>query len=68
MYSKEAYRKVIREGDVGLTQNEWLKTKELGDRYYLYIVSNAPTDPTLDIVRDPTNNIEPAKKVEVVPR
>ncbi|HIP91348.1 MAG TPA: DUF3883 domain-containing protein [Methanothermococcus okinawensis] len=55
----------VGEGDVALTQNEWLKAQELGDKYYLYIVSNATTDPTLYILRNPAKNIEPLKKVEV---
>ncbi|AXI24737.1 helicase [Methanofervidicoccus sp. A16] len=55
----------VGEGDVALTYNEWLKAKELGDRYYLYVVSNAPTDPTLYIIRDPAKKIEPVKKVEI---
>ena len=54
-----------KEGDVALTYNEWLKAKELGDRYYLYIVSNAVADPVLNIIRDPANKVEPVEKVEI---
>ncbi|MBW9223271.1 DUF3883 domain-containing protein [Methanothermococcus sp. SCGC AD-155-E23] len=55
----------VGEGAVALTKNEWLKAQELGDKYYLYVVSNAATNPTLHIIKDPARKLEPVEKVEV---
>jgi len=54
------------EGDVVLTQNEWFKAKRFKEQYYLYIVANATTNPTLYIIQNPTENLIPNEKVEVV--
>ena len=54
------------EGEVALTPNEWFKAKRFKDQYFLYIVSNAATKPILYIIRNPTENLTPQKKVEIV--
>ncbi len=54
------------EGDVALTRNEWLKAKRFKEQYWLYIVANAVTDPTLYIINNPAENLKPQEKVEVV--
>lgn len=54
------------EGDVVLTQNEWLKAKRFKEQYYLYIVANATTNLTLYIIQNPAENLTPNEKVEVV--
>ncbi|MBC7122502.1 MAG: DUF3883 domain-containing protein, partial [Pseudothermotoga sp.] len=54
------------EGDVVLTLNEWLKAKRFKEQYYLYIVANATTSPTLYIVQNPAENLTPTERVEVV--
>lgn len=53
-------------GPVALTQNEWFKAKRFGKDYYLYVVYNASTKPELHIVEDPTRNLEPDERVEIV--
>ncbi|MGB9852991.1 MAG: helicase-related protein [Candidatus Kapaibacteriota bacterium] len=53
-------------GDVALTQNEWLKAQRLGNQYYLYVVSNAATNPTLNIIKNPVENLEAVEKFEIV--
>lgn len=55
-----------REGEVALTPNEWFKAKRFKDQYYLYIVANASTNPTLYIIQNPAENLKPQEKVEVV--
>ncbi len=40
-------------GAVELTGNEWLTAENMGEDYWLYIVSNAKNDPQLTIIRDP---------------
>ncbi len=54
------------EGEVALTPNEWFKAKRFGKQYWLYIVVNAATNPTLYIVNNPAENIKPQEKVEIV--
>jgi len=54
------------EGDVALTPNEWFKAKRFKEQYYLYVITNAKTDPTLYIIRNPAENLKPLEKVEVV--
>jgi SNF2 family DNA or RNA helicase len=54
------------EGEVALTFNEWLKAKRFTNKYYLYIVANATTNPVLYIIQNPAENLKPQEKVEVV--
>ena len=54
------------EGDVALTQNEWFKAKRFKNDYWLYIVTNAGTNPILNIIQNPAENLIPAERVEVV--
>ena len=54
------------EGDVALTVNEWLKAKRFKENYWLYIVCNAITSPTLYIINNPADNLKVQDKVEVV--
>ncbi len=56
----------VGEGEVALTPNEWFKAKRFKDEYYLYIVVNASTNPTLYIIQNPAENLKPQEKVEVV--
>ncbi len=53
-------------GDVALTLNEWFKAKRFKNQYWLYVVANAATHPTLYMVCNPTENLEVEEKVEVV--
>ena len=54
------------EGDVALTVNEWLKAKRFKENYWLYIVCNAITNPTLYIINNPAENLKVQDKIEVV--
>jgi hypothetical protein len=54
------------EGDVALTVNELLKAKRFKENYWLYIVCNAITNPTLYIINNPAENLKVQDKVEVV--
>jgi len=54
------------EGDVALTPNEWFKAKRFREQYWLYVVANAATNPTLYIINNPAENLKPQEKVEVV--
>ncbi|MBC7363151.1 MAG: DUF3883 domain-containing protein [Candidatus Aminicenantes bacterium] len=54
------------EGEVALTQNEWFKARRFKNEYWLYIVSNARTAPTLTLIQNPTENLSATQKVEVV--
>jgi SNF2 family DNA or RNA helicase len=54
------------EGDVALTQNEWFKAKRFKNDYYLYAIMNAASNPTLYIIQNPAEMLNPDQKVEVV--
>jgi superfamily II DNA/RNA helicase len=54
------------EGDVALTVNELLKARRFKENYWLYIVCNAITNPTLYIINNPAENLKVQDKVEVV--
>jgi len=56
----------INEGDVALTPNEWFMAKRFKNQYWLYVVANATTNPTLYIINNPAENLKPQEKVEVV--
>jgi len=53
-------------GPVALTPNEWIKARRFKKQYWLYIVVNAKTSPTLYIVNNPAENLEPVERREVV--
>ncbi|MGQ9910684.1 MAG: helicase-related protein [Candidatus Flexifilum sp.] len=44
-------------GGVELSEREWLTAENLGEDYWLYIVADAKTNPTLSIIRDPAHRI-----------
>ena len=54
------------EGQVALTCNEWFKAKRFKEQYWLYIVANATTHPTLYIINNPAENLKIQEKIEVV--
>lgn len=54
------------EGEVVLTPNEWFKARRFREQYWLYVVTNAATKPTLWIINNPAENLEVKEKVEVV--
>ena len=53
------------EGPVALTPNEWFKAKRFKDQYWLYIVVNATTNPTLYRINNPAERLSAEKKIEV---
>ena len=44
------------EGDVALTPNERFKAKRFKEQYWLYVVANAATNPTLYIINNPAES------------
>lgn len=44
-------------GAVELSEREWLTAENLGEDYWLYIVSNATTQPELTIIRNPAQRL-----------
>ncbi|WP_366932577.1 DUF3883 domain-containing protein [Thermotoga sp.] len=47
------------EGKVALTPNEWFKAKRFKGQYYLHIIANTATDPTLYIIQNPAGKLTP---------
>lgn len=54
------------EGNVALTPNEWFKARRFKEKYWLYVVVNAATNPVLFLVNNPADNLDVMEKVEVV--
>jgi len=54
------------EGSIALTPNEWFKARRFKEKYWLYVISNAGTEPTLFLVNNPAENLDVSEKVEVV--
>ena len=55
-----------RSGAVALTPNEWLMAQRLADEYWLYVVENAASTPTLYLIRNPAARLRPNEVVEIV--
>jgi len=53
-------------GNIALTRNEWFTAQRLGDEYWLYIVVDAATEPTLHLVHNPAEHLRPEEEIEVV--
>jgi hypothetical protein len=53
-------------GAVVLTPNEWISAGRMGDEYYLYIVTQALTKPTLAIIQNPASKLSPDEEVSIV--
>ncbi len=53
-------------GAVALTPNEWLMARRLGEDFWLYIVENAATSPTLYRIQNPAQKLSPKEIVETV--
>ena len=54
------------ENFITLTPNEWFKAKRFKEEYWLYVVANAGSSPTLYIVNNPVENLKPQEKIEIV--
>jgi hypothetical protein len=53
-------------GVVALTPNEWLMAHRLGDEYWLYVVENSASQPTLHRVQNPAVKLKPSELVGTV--
>jgi len=54
------------EGAVALTPNEWFKARRFKEQYWLYIVTNATTNPILYIINNPAENLHVSEKIEII--
>lgn len=51
-------------GSIALTPNEWLMAQRLGERYWLYIVTEAKSErPKIHCVQDPATKLQPEVKI-----
>ncbi|MHA1267966.1 MAG: helicase-related protein, partial [Candidatus Helarchaeota archaeon] len=55
-----------QEGPVALTPNEWLMAQRLGDDYWLYIVTNAASQPNLYLIQNPAAHLQPDEEIDIV--
>lgn len=53
------------EGLVALTKNEWIKARRFKDQYWLYVVANAASKPSLYVIQNPANFLDTTEKMEV---
>jgi len=54
------------DGDVALTENEWIKAQRFGRDYWLYIVTDCRTEPKLHMIQDPASKLSPREEVRIV--
>ena len=54
------------DGDVCLTENEWIKAQRFGKDYWLYIVTHCKTEPKLHMIQDPASKLRPKEEVKIV--
>ena len=55
-----------KSGNIALTQNEMFKAHRFQDKYFLYVVINAASNPELIIIQNPIKNLQNIKKIESV--
>lgn len=53
-------------GAVAVTTNEWIKAHRFGKDYWLYVVTQCRTNPTLNLIQDPVSHLQPTEEVSVV--
>jgi len=46
-------------GDLVLTPNEWMMARRLGDEYWLYVLTDAASQPRLRCIQNPASALEP---------
>jgi len=56
----------VGEGQIFLTPNEWMTSKQLGPKAWLYVVANAMDKPQLYAIQDPASKLRPAREVKIV--
>jgi len=54
------------DGDIALTENEWIKAQRFGKDYWLYVVTECKTSPTLHVIQDPASKLRPAEEMRIV--
>jgi hypothetical protein len=54
------------DGDVALTENEWIKAQRFGEDYWLYIVTDCKSEPKLHMIQDPASKLRPKEEVKIV--
>ncbi len=52
-------------GDIVLTPNEWIMARRLGEEYWLYIVSDAASEPILHRIQNPAARLHPTPIQEI---
>lgn len=52
-------------GPIVLTPNEWITARRNPERFFLYIVTNALTQPELTVIQDPASKLSPSEEVTV---
>ncbi|MEW6107354.1 MAG: DUF3883 domain-containing protein, partial [Bacillota bacterium] len=53
-------------GRVALTPNEWMTAQKLGEKYWLYVLTNAASRPELYLIENPAACLRPDEEVEIV--
>jgi len=53
-------------GDLVLTPNEWMMAQRLGDEYWLYIITEAASQPQLHCLQNPAHHLQPREIQEIV--
>jgi superfamily II DNA or RNA helicase len=53
-------------GAIALTPNEWIKAQRFSRDYWLYVVDQCRSEPSLHLIRDPASKLEPKEEISVV--
>jgi len=53
-------------GAIAFTPNEWLMAQRLAEEYWLYIVENAGSTPTLHTIQNPAAKLQPEEITEII--
>jgi hypothetical protein len=50
-------------GGILFTDKEWRTARKYGDNYYLVIIRNVSTNPTIEVIQDPAKKLEPKRNI-----
>ncbi|RLG39401.1 MAG: helicase, partial [Thermoproteota archaeon] len=53
-------------GSIALTPNEWIAAQRFREKYWLYIVTDAASNPKLHCIQDPIAKLKPREEIRVV--
>ena len=71
IYSKDEEERFIKvkgmkeEGKIIFTDNEWETAKKLGDKYWIYVITNIKDSPKIHQIQNPASKLKPEEQIEI---